>query len=94
VVGVFKATEPRLYGYDSHRPDMADSSQDAVAVTVEQRPPCKNLTCSLQRVTASCPAVACHDALEAGLVVRHTLSALAAAPPRQEVLPATGSLGR
>jgi ADP-heptose:LPS heptosyltransferase len=94
VVGVFKATEPRLYGYDSHRPDMADSSQDAVAVTVEQRPPCKNLTCSLQRVTGSCPAGACHDALESEPVVLHALSALAAAPPREEWLAATGSVGR
>jgi ADP-heptose:LPS heptosyltransferase len=78
VVALFKATEPRIYGYDTDRADMIDSSQDATAVTVEARPPCKNLTCSMQRISQSCPAVACQDELDVDAVVEAASAALAA----------------
>lgn len=68
VVGIFKATDPRIYGYSSTDQRMIDSSQDAPAAVVEAAPPCKNLTCSLQRITASCPAPACQDALDADAI--------------------------
>jgi ADP-heptose:LPS heptosyltransferase len=93
VIGIFKATEPRIYGYDTHREDMVDSSQDAVAVTVEQRPACKNLTCSMQRISSSCPAHACHDLVDAAPAAAHALSALTATTSDVEDLPATGTLG-
>ncbi len=77
VTGVFKATDPRVYGYDTLRSDMIDSSQDAPAVTFESRPDCKNLTCSVQRITATCPTTACHQALRPDLVARSMIGALA-----------------
>ncbi len=93
VVGVFKATEPRIYGYDSTRDDMVDSSQSAVALTVESRPPCKNLTCSMQRISASCPALACQDGLRPDLVADAALGALD--PHGADVaIPSTMELGR
>jgi ADP-heptose:LPS heptosyltransferase len=93
VIGVFKATEPRIYGYDSHRPDMIDSSQDAVAVTVEERPRCKNLTCSMQRISSSCPAVECHDLVNPELVADRILRVVSEARTGDLRLAVTGTIG-
>jgi ADP-heptose:LPS heptosyltransferase len=78
VIGVFKASDPRIYGYDSDRAEMIGSSQQAPAITVEGLPPCKNLTCSLQRISASCAAVACQKALTAEAVALAAITLLAA----------------
>jgi len=93
VVGVFKATDPRIYGYDSFRQDMIGSSQDATAVTIESRPSCKNLTCSLQRISASCDTRKCHDALDPDRVVGRVLEISRELEQAREWLPATGTLG-
>jgi ADP-heptose:LPS heptosyltransferase len=83
IVGVFRATDARLYGYDSERDDMIDTSQHARATTIEARPPCKNLTCSLQRLTASCPAIECGQAISARAIADEVLSSVVAAPQRE-----------
>jgi 3-deoxy-D-manno-octulosonic-acid transferase/heptosyltransferase-1 len=88
VIGVFKATDPRIYGYDTARDDMVDSSRSAVAVTVESRPPCKNLTCSMQRISASCPAIVCQDELSPEAVADAALDALDAHRADIELSPA------
>jgi hypothetical protein len=77
VVGVFKATDPRIYGYDSHRADMLPASQSARSITVESAPTCKNLSCSLQRVIASCSTAECHAQLDADAVSHAVISGLA-----------------
>jgi ADP-heptose:LPS heptosyltransferase len=64
VVGVFKATDPRIYGYDSTRANFAAAAQDAPSWSLEAEPDCKNLSCSLQRITRTCPADRCQDALD------------------------------
>jgi hypothetical protein len=92
VVGVFKATEPRIYGYDSARRDMIGSSQQAPAVAVDDRPNCKNLTCSVQRISSSCPAVACHERLDGVRVARAVLGVLSS-QPGEGWLPATATRG-
>lgn len=69
VVNVFKATDPRIYGYDA-APAMADAGQDRPARAIEVAPPCKNLVCSLQRLIDTCPADRCHDALDMARVAQ------------------------
>jgi hypothetical protein len=64
VVGVFKATDPRIYGYDSTRANFVAAAQDAPSWSLEAAPDCKNLSCSLQRITQTCPADRCRDALD------------------------------
>jgi ADP-heptose:LPS heptosyltransferase len=80
VVGIFKATEPRVYGYDSHRDDMIPAHQAAPSRTFVWAPPCKSLTCSLQRVIASCPAVECQESLRVGEVLAYVVARLQASP--------------
>jgi ADP-heptose:LPS heptosyltransferase len=91
VVGVFKATDPRIYGYDTDRTDMVDSSQSAPAITVEARPPCKNLTCSMQRISASCPALVCQDNLRPDEVADRTIFAISDRRPGSPRLPVVES---
>jgi len=76
VVGLFKATEPRIYGYCSRRADMIDSAQAAESTVFEGRPPCKNLTCSLQRLTKTCPALECGEDLNPTSVVDFIIGAV------------------
>lgn len=83
VAGLFKATDPRIYGYDSDCEDMIDSFQDAPAMSFEARPSCKNLTCSIQRITETCPARACHDAIDVDVVARSLIGALGELEPRR-----------
>jgi ADP-heptose:LPS heptosyltransferase len=64
VVGVFKATDPRIYGYDSSKENSVAAAQDAPSWSLEAKPECKNLSCSLQRITQTCPADRCQDALD------------------------------
>lgn len=78
VVGVFKATDPRIYGYDSRDARFADTEQDAPARTLEARPPCKNLSCSLQRITETCSTRVCHEALDPGAAAELVVECLRA----------------
>jgi hypothetical protein len=94
VVGVFKATDPKIYGYDTDRADMVDSSQSAPAITVEARPPCKNLTCSMQRISASCPALACQDDLRADETADRAIFAISERRPAASRSPAVESGSR
>jgi hypothetical protein len=76
VVGLFKATEPRIYGYASNRDDMIDTAQNAESTFFEGRPDCKNLTCSLQRLTATCPAIECGELLVPKAIANFVVAAI------------------
>jgi hypothetical protein len=76
IVNVFKATDPRIYGYDSARPDLIDAGQEAPATVFSAEPPCKRLSCSLQRITASCAATLCQGELDGREVAASILEAL------------------
>ncbi|MGM0442075.1 MAG: glycosyltransferase family 9 protein [Elusimicrobiota bacterium] len=64
VIGLFKATEPAIYGYDSQKLGFGDSRQEAPAKTFEATPGCKNITCSIQKVIESCDTQKCSDSID------------------------------
>ncbi len=91
IVGVFKATDPRIYGYDSSRVGFIGTSQDAPSRSIESAPSCKNLTCSVQRITGACPAVVCEDGLDPAAVASVVVNELARA--RDAARAAAGAAG-
>lgn len=54
IVSIFKATEPRIYGYDSFKPECLSANQDAASKVFESRPTCKNISCCIQRIIKNC----------------------------------------
>jgi ADP-heptose:LPS heptosyltransferase len=83
VVNVFKATDPRIYGYGPP-PEFAAGGQRVAPVPIEARPDCKNLVCSVQRLIASCPADRCQETLDAADIARAATDALSSADGRRD----------
>lgn len=63
VVGVFGATDARIYGYDSTSEKYLDTSQSAPSKVFEASPPCKNLTC-IDKVSKTCVEPKCFEGLD------------------------------
>ncbi len=76
MVTIFKASEPRIYGYDSFNADIIDSSQEAPAKVFEVKPGCKHLSCSLQRVLGSCKLHKCDYGIRVDRIVDYILRVL------------------
>lgn len=68
VVGIFGATSPRIYGYDSYSEKYLSGTQDAPSKVYEGKPPCKNITC-IHKLSKRCPEVRCFDGLEPEQVI-------------------------
>lgn len=68
IVGIFGATSPRIYGYDSFSGKYLAATQDAPSKKFEGSPPCKNLTC-LHKLSKRCPEVRCFHGLEPEQVI-------------------------
>lgn len=68
IVGIFGATSPRIYGYDSFSDKYLPATQDAPSKTFEGSPPCKNLTC-LHKLSKRCPEVRCFHGLMSEQVI-------------------------
>ncbi len=76
MVTIFKASEPRIYGYDSFNDHIIDSSQEAAAKVFEVKPKCKHLSCSLQRVLKSCKLDKCDYDIPVDKIVDYILRVL------------------
>ncbi len=76
IVTIFKASEPRIYGYDSFNDHIIDSSQEAAAKVFEVKPECKHLSCSLQRVLRSCKLDKCDYDIHVDKIVDYILRVL------------------
>ncbi len=59
IVNLFKATDHRIYGYDTKHPQMIDSSQAAPAKVLDADLACKNITCTIQRIIKTCDGKNC-----------------------------------
>jgi hypothetical protein len=79
MVSLFGATDSQIYGYDSVREGYIGANQDAPSRVFDASPSCKNISCSIQRVTRTCSRGRCFDGLEIGDVavyVKEYLSSL------------------
>ncbi|MFQ5867803.1 MAG: glycosyltransferase family 9 protein [bacterium] len=76
VVSIFGATEPKIYGYDSFKPEYILASQDAPSKVFEAQPDCKNITCSAQRVIKKCLLHKCFQGIDINGVVKYVVDYL------------------
>jgi ADP-heptose:LPS heptosyltransferase len=63
IVGIYGATSPKIYGYDSFSDEYLPASQNAPSKSFEGSPPCKNLTC-IDKIFKKCPEVMCFNGLD------------------------------
>ncbi len=68
IVGIFGATSPKIYGYDSFSSEYFPSAQDAPSKIFEGHPACKNLTC-IDKIFKNCKEIKCFEGLEPEPVV-------------------------
>ncbi|MDZ7724367.1 MAG: glycosyltransferase family 9 protein [candidate division KSB1 bacterium] len=59
IISLFKATEPKIYGYSSDSNIMISANQDAPSRVFEIKVACKSITCTIQRITKSCNLSEC-----------------------------------
>jgi len=59
IVNIFRATEPKIYGYDTYAENVIDSGQDAPARMININVACKRLSCTIQRIIKTCDAARC-----------------------------------
>ncbi len=71
IVGIFGSSDPEIYGYDSFGNMYAEADQDAPSKIFEATPDCKDITCSLQRITNQCPGDRCFDGLNIDEIVTY-----------------------
>jgi len=71
IVEIFGSSEPRIYGYDSFGSRYAKANQDAPSKIFEASPPCKDITCSIQRVTNQCSKARCFDGIDLDEIVEY-----------------------
>jgi len=79
MVSLFGATDSQIYGYDSVREGYIGANQDAPSRVFDASPSCRNISCSIQRVTRTCSRGRCFEGLEIGDVaayVKEYLSSL------------------
>jgi len=71
IVGIFGSSEPAIYGYDSFGNTCVEANQDAPSKVFEATPDCKDITCSLQRITNKCSGDRCFDGLNIHEIVAY-----------------------
>ncbi len=71
IVGIFGSSEPGIYGYDSFGDTFVNASQDAPSKIFEAIPDCKDITCSLQRITNKCSGERCFDGIDIDEIVAY-----------------------
>ncbi len=76
VVSIFGPTDPEIYGYDSFGDRYAEANQDAPSKVFEAIPGCKNITCSIQRVTNQCAKGRCFDGINMDEIVAYVATYL------------------
>jgi len=64
IVSLFGATDSRIYGYDSVRKGYIGTNQTAPSRVFDASPSCKNISCSIQRVTRTCAKGRCFEGLD------------------------------
>lgn len=79
VFGVFGATPPRLYGYDSRRAGFIPAHQDAPSHVYDAPNPCRNLTCTNKKAK-TCRKVRCFEGLDIESICRDAAKYLASLP--------------
>jgi ADP-heptose:LPS heptosyltransferase len=79
VFGVFGATPPRLYGYDSRYAGFISANQDAPSHTYVAPSPCRNLTCTNKKAK-TCRKVRCFERLDIERICRDAAEYLAKLP--------------
>jgi ADP-heptose:LPS heptosyltransferase len=67
VVSVFGATDSRMYGYDSERPDHVAANQLAPSKVFVSEAPCRNITC-INKLGKTCRDTRCFSGIEAGQI--------------------------
>ncbi len=75
IIGVFGATDARMYGYDSERTGFAEASQLAPSRSFISSAPCRNITC-INKLGKSCSDVRCFAGLGAGAIAEYVLDSL------------------
>lgn len=78
LAGLFGATLPRVYGYDSERPGCLPANQNAPSRVFQGACPRKSLVCSVERITQHCSGDECFRGLNVDRVARFALQCLAA----------------
>jgi heptosyltransferase-2/heptosyltransferase-3 len=73
VVSIFGATDSRMYGYDSERPDHSPSYQDAPSKVFVGSAPCRSLMC-VNKLGKTCNEVRCFHGLEAETIAGYVKS--------------------
>jgi len=68
IVGLYKASDSRIYGYDSFSNLHIDSYQNAPARVFEAKPRCKSISCTLQKIIRTCKYNYCDRLLDADKV--------------------------
>lgn len=79
VFGVFGATPPRLYGYDSRQAGFIAANQDAPSHTYVAPSPCRNLTCTNKKAK-TCRKIRCFEHLDIESICRDAAQYLALLP--------------
>lgn len=71
IVGIFGSSDPEIYGYDSFGDIYVQANQDAPSKIFEATPDCKDVTCSIQRITNKCAGGRCFDGLNINEIVAY-----------------------
>ncbi len=75
VVTVFGASDSRMYGYDSHRPDHIPANQQAPSKVFIADTPRRNITC-INKMGKTCREVRCFDGLNLREISGYVISCL------------------
>jgi ADP-heptose:LPS heptosyltransferase len=76
IVSIFGPTDPEVYGYDSFDHRYAEANQDAPSKIFEATPSCKNITCSIQRLTNQCTKGRCFEGINIDAIVAYVATYL------------------
>lgn len=76
MVSIFGPTDPELYGYDSFGDRYVEANQDAPSKVFQSTPACRDITCSIQRVTNQCSKGRCFDGINVDEIVAYVATYL------------------
>jgi len=71
VIGIFGATDSKIYGYDSFKTGYMCANQNAPSKVFEASPPCKTLACSIQRLAHECSRGRCFEGIDIDAIVAY-----------------------
>jgi ADP-heptose:LPS heptosyltransferase len=73
VVTVFGATDSRMYGYDSERPDHIPANQNVPSKVFLANAPCRNITC-INKLGKTCKEIRCFHGLDPDVISGYIIS--------------------